>query len=210
MSVQIRTIVVGELEVNCYICFDETLEAIVVDPGSEPEKIIDFLKSKNLVVKYIVNTHGHYDHIGGNTELKDFSKAPILIHKNDADFLTDSDKNLSSFLDQDFTSYPPDKFLNENDELLFGNNNKFKIIETPGHTLGCICLLLNNEFLFTGDTLFVSAIGRTDLAHSSDAAMQKSLKKFLVLNPKLKIYPGHGTSGVLAEEFSKNPFLKSL
>lgn len=208
MDINIKTLTVGDLDENCYICWDESLEAIVIDPGAEPDKIIDFIKKNQLKIKYIINTHGHADHISANDSIKNFSpNTQILIHKNDADFLSDPLKNLSFIVNQYSSFYKPDIILDGDSVINFSNNNKMTVIETPGHTPGSICLLLNNKYLFSGDTLFFCSIGRTDLPHSLENEMQKSLAKLKTLDKNIKVFPGHGRETSIGYELANNYFL---
>ena len=158
---QIKKLIVGVIETNCYILSNTTTNnCIIIDPGGEFEIIDNFLIQNKLIPKYIINTHGHSDHILANNELKDKYNCAILIHKNDAEMLENSNLNLSFFSNINFTSYKADKLLTEND-IIECNGIKLKVIHTPGHTPGGICLLTNN-YLFSGDTLFHNSIGRTD------------------------------------------------
>jgi glyoxylase-like metal-dependent hydrolase (beta-lactamase superfamily II) len=209
-NLHIKNFVVGELETNCYIIWDEKYidEAVIIDPGAEPKILLDFIKMKNLEIKYIINTHGHADHIAANNYIKDaFLNAKILINEKDNDSLTDPDKNLSSWFSSKVITYKADDFLKEGDILKFGNENEFKIIETPGHKIGSICLLLNDKYLFSGDTLFAGSIGRTDFPDSSLKDMNISLKKLMLLNKNIIVYPGHGLATTIKDELSKNPWL---
>lgn len=199
---KIKKFVLGSLETNCYIIWNEiSLEAVIIDPA------VPFEIDKNLKVKYIINTHGHADHILGNNYFKDlFPTAKLVIHQNDADFLLDNNKNLSVFFGQNVTSYPSDLFVKEGDVLIFGEH-QLKIIETPGHTMGSICLILDEVAIFTGDTLFCGSIGRTDFPHASSKAMMASLEKLKGLAENLKVYAGHGPDTTIGFEVKTNPFL---
>jgi glyoxylase-like metal-dependent hydrolase (beta-lactamase superfamily II) len=198
----LKRFVVGELDTNCYlIACEESKKAVVVDPGSEGEAdlVLDILKKKDFMLKYIINTHGHGDHIGGNRELKSLTSAKILIHELDAEMLVDAKKNLSFLIGKELISPPADQFLKEGDEITFGSL-KLKIIHTPGHTPGGICLVLD-DIVFTGDTLFAGGIGRTDLPGGSYDDIQKSIKdKLLKLGDDKIIYPGHGPSSTIGKE----------
>jgi glyoxylase-like metal-dependent hydrolase (beta-lactamase superfamily II) len=198
----LKRFVVGRLDANCYlIACEESKKAVVVDPGSEGEAdlVLDILKKKDFMLKYIINTHGHSDHIGGNRELKSLTSAKILIHELDAEMLVDAKKNLSFLIGKELISPPADQFLKEGDEITFGSL-KLKIIHTPGHTPGGICLVLD-DIVFTGDTLFAGGIGRTDLPGGSYDDIQKSIKdKLLKLGDDKIIYPGHGPSSTIGKE----------
>ena len=194
----IETIEVGELETNCYIAYDpQSKEAIVIDPGDESGKILDLLGEKRLIPLYIVITHGHPDHTGGAEEIHKATGAKILIHEEDAKVFNTP----SAWLKYLFSSkIHIDKELKEGDVIKFGGIS-FAVIHTPGHSKGSMCLYSKEEkALFSGDTLFYDAVGRTDLPWSSEADMKASLKKLLELPPETKVLPGHGWSSTIGQE----------
>ncbi len=205
----LKRLVVGELETNCYlIACKRTKKAVVIDPGGEEEVdlVLNFLQENNFDLKYIINTHGHIDHIAGNNLLKAKTEALLLIHRLDADMLVDANKNFSSFVGKEICSPPADKLLEEGDEISLGTLNLI-VIHTPGHTPGGISLVLNN-IVFTGDTLFAGGIGRTDLPGGSYQDLIKSInEKLLILGDDKIIYPGHGPDSTIGEERKTNPYL---
>ena len=207
----LKRLVIGALETNCYlIACVKTKKAAVIDPGGEEgtDLILNLLQKNNFNLKYIINTHGHIDHIAGNNSLKAKTEALLLIHRLDADMLVDANKNFSSLMGKEICSPPADKFLEEGDEITLGIL-KLTVIHTPGHTPGGISLVLNN-IVFTGDTLFAESIGRTDLPGGSYQDLQKSIKeKLLVLSDDTIIYPGHGPDSTIGEERRKNPYIKN-
>lgn len=188
---KIHVLVVGPIETNCYIVEDEAgREAVIIDPGGEAEKIIGFLEKHPLKIRAIVITHGHFDHIGANQELKNKLKIPILMHESDLFGLAMGD------------SPPPDRFLKDKDGFEVGGL-KFEVIHNPGHTPGGISLYCKKEkVLFSGDTLFAGDYGRTDLPYSSEEDMAVSLKKLLKLPPDTKVYPGHGRPTTIGAELN--------
>jgi len=207
-----KRLVVGMLETNCYLIGSKSSkEAAVIDPGGEEEEvnlILNLLQENNFDLKYIINTHGHIDHIAGNKALKAKTKALLLIHKLDAHMLIDTNKNFSIFTGKEICSPPADRFLEEGDEIILGSL-KLTVIHTPGHTSGGICLILNN-IVFTGDTLFAGGVGRTDLPGVSYQDLQKSIKeKLLKLSDDKVVYPGHGPSSTIGGERRTNPYLKN-
>ena len=207
----LKRLVVGLLETNCYlISCEKTKEAAVIDPGGEEaaDLILNLLQKNNFNLKYIINTHGHIDHIIGNNLLKVKTEALLLIHRLDADMLIDGNKNISSFMGKEICSPHADKLLEEGDEISLGTL-KLKFIHTPGHTPGGISLVVDN-IVFTGDTLFAGGIGRTDLPGGSYQDLQKSIKeKLLVLSDDKIIYPGHGPDSTIGEERRTNLYLKN-
>ena len=190
-----------EIFTNVYIIQDEvTKETMVVDPGGEVDKIIQMLDILNANLKYIYLTHCHGDHIGGVSELQRKKGGKILIHRFDADGLTNPDISLTNYLGID-ASFEPDSRLNDGDFLHLGNL-EFNVIHTPGHTKGGTSLYCEKEgFLISGDTLFRGTWGRTDLPTGSlEDIMNSITKKLLVLPGKTIVYPGHGKSTMIREE----------
>jgi glyoxylase-like metal-dependent hydrolase (beta-lactamase superfamily II) len=204
---KIITIPVGMLQANCYIVNDErSPEALVIDPGAEGSKIQKELEQRGLQIKYMVNTHGHNDHIGANRFLKEATGAPLLIHEADAAMLTDPNLNLSVEFGLKYDKPAADRLLHDGDELEMGNL-KFKILHTPGHTPGGICLVTEGV-CFSGDTLFDGSIGRTDLPGGSFKEIIGSIgSKLLTLDDNTIVYPGHGPQTTIGREKNSNPYL---
>ncbi|MDK2823139.1 MAG: hydroxyacylglutathione hydrolase [Clostridia bacterium] len=207
---KIKILTVGPIETNCYIVVcPQTKEAVIIDPGDEGGKIVEAISSLDINVKYIINTHGHHDHIQANKEVKEATNAQILIHASDAQMLTNPLKNLSHYLGLKTTEPAADRQLQDGDSIEFGNI-VFKVLHTPGHTPGCICLYNEAEKIcFTGDTLFNGSVGRTDLPGGNYKTLMNSLREKLVNLPNdVVIYPGHGPKSTIREEKAINPFLK--
>jgi hydroxyacylglutathione hydrolase len=199
----IKTFIVGALSTNCYVAnCNETQKAIVIDPGldysSETQPISNYITEKALKVEFIVNTHGHPDHIRGDSMFKKKYRVPICIHRKDADLIRDPETNIP----------PANVLLKDEDTLSFGAET-LKVMHTPGHTLGGVSLV-GEDFVFTGDTLFAGSIGRTDFQGGSDSDMRLSLKKLLSLPDSFVVYPGHGARSTIGEERRANPFLQWL
>lgn len=186
---KIHTVVVGPIRTNCYLIEDKaSKKTIILDPGDEAEKILNEIKKNKLEPIYIVNTHGHFDHVTGNPKLKAKLNIPILAHPLDAQITAAT------------ISLPVDRLLAEGD-LVKAGKLTFTVIHTPGHTPGGICLYSQEEkILFSGDTLFYGTYGRTDLPYSSEEEMQKSLKKLLQLPSETKVYPGHDRPTTIGQE----------
>ena len=190
-----------ELYTNVYIIQDEkTKETMVVDPGAEVDKIIEMLDILKAKLKYIYLTHCHGDHIGGVSELQKRKGGKILIHRFDAEGLTNPDISLTNFLGID-ASFEPDSRLNDKDLLHLGNV-ELRVIHTPGHTKGGTCLYCSKEgFLISGDTLFRGTWGRTDLPTGSiDDIMNSITDKLMKLPDNTIVYPGHGKATLIKEE----------
>ncbi len=190
----IKRFTVGWLSTNCYVVgCEETKEAVLIDPAverkREAEEILDFIKQNSFHIKYIINTHGHPDHIAGNAIMKKATGAPILIHEDDA------------------VRVYADRKLRDGDVLQEGSF-KLVVLHTPGHTKGGISLL-GDKVVFTGDTLFPGSIGRTDFLGGSFEELIRSIKtKLLPLPDNFKVYPGHESSTTIGEEKKHNPFLQ--
>ena len=204
---KVKKVVVGIFEANCYILWDEKdKEAIVVDPGEEGERIIEVIRKDSLKIRSIVNTHTHIDHIGANDFLREKTEAPLLAHSADVFLLQNAELNLSALTGKDRSFGLPDRVLEEGDEIRVGGFS-LRILHTPGHTPGGICLYGDNK-LFSGDTLFAGGIGRTDLAAGDLRELQKSIKdKILTLPDEVVVYPGHGPSTTVGKERRYNFFI---
>ena len=204
-----KTVVVGALETNCYLVYcPETLEAGIVDPGADPERIFAAVAELELKPVVILNTHGHVDHIGANREMKNKYRIPLRIHKADAPLLTKmqtQDVELSLLLGAE-ESPPPDAYLKEGEAVTVGRGT-LTVIHTPGHSPGSVSLLADS-FLLSGDTLFFGGVGRTDLPGGSFKSLEDSIKrKLLTLRDDLLVLPGHGPHTTIGQEKETNPFV---
>lgn len=206
---RIVTLEVGSLGTNCYIIFDETTrEAAVIDPGGSVAAITAAIGNEKLTVKYIINTHGHADHVLGNMRVKEATGAQILIHEADAGMLTNGQRNLSAFIGGSVSCGPADTLLKEGDVIRIAAGLELTVIHTPGHTPGGICLLTDNV-LFSGDTLFAESIGRTDFPGGSYNQLITNIKeKLLALDDAVKVLPGHGPETSIGWERKMNPFIQ--
>ena len=204
----IRIMEVGPLGTNCYLlACPGSKEAVVVDPGGDGERILSAIEKMGMELRYIINTHGHHDHIGANRKLKESTKAELLIHKEDGEMLTSPKRNFSLMMGEENTGPAADRFLAEGDMVKFGNC-ELQVLHLPGHTRGGIGLYAQKEaLLFSGDTLFYGSIGRTDLPGSDYQEMMRSLQRLMLLPDETVVYPGHGPKTSIAQEKRINPFI---
>lgn len=200
-------LVVGVFQTNCYLVgCPETKEAMVLDPGGEVLPILERARALGLTIQSVVNTHGHYDHIVGNAELVRRTGAELLIHEQDAPRLYAPEYDFSLLLGLRRERSEPTRLLRAGDTVGVGTLS-FRVLHTPGHTPGSICLL-GHGALFSGDTLFHLGVGRTDLPGGDMEALMRSLEEVLFpLDDDLIVYPGHGPETTLGYEKQHNPFL---
>jgi len=191
----IKCLSVGANATNCYLVISDDNSGLIIDPGADGERIIEKVKEYRLKVQNIILTHGHFDHLGGVDFLRKNLQVDVLIHSQDQEYLVDPQKNLSVFIGRAISTEPADGVLDEME--LKG----FKVIHTPGHTPGGICLYNKEEkVLFSGDTIFCQGVGRTDFPGSSQHSLIKSIRdKILVLPDDVTVYPGHGPTTTIKE-----------
>lgn len=206
-KVIIKGMPVGPIMANCFIIgCEETKLAAVIDPGDESSEILKSLAEDKLSLQYIINTHGHFDHVGANSKLKEVTGAEILIHTKDAPMLSKLSITAAAFGLRAENSPPPDRELNDGDVISFGKVT-LKVIHTPGHTPGGISILADGH-LFSGDTLFAGSIGRTDLPGGDYETLISTIrKKLFVLEDKVIVHPGHGPDTRIGDEKVFNPFV---
>lgn len=199
---------VGNLGTNCYIVYcEQTKKAGVIDPGGSAASIIAEIHRANLEVEYIINTHGHADHIAANDAVQKATGAKVLIHHSDANMLTSAQANLSMYIGGAIVCQEADRLLSHNDAITIGTI-EFKVLHTPGHTQGGICLLAD-KVLIAGDTLFAESIGRTDFPGGSYSELINGIKEHLmILDDDVKVLPGHGPSTTIGTERKLNPFIQ--
>lgn len=198
---KIKLFKTGPIRTNTYLIWDElSKEAVVIDPAGGVKEITSTVRRYGLKVKFIINTHGHFDHILVNKQLQQKLDAQILIHKDEKDFLSDNLKNHAQESGFEVEKAKPAKLLRGGNVIWIGKI-KLKVIDTPGHSKGDICLYEHKEkVLFSGDTLFHGCIGRTDLPESNSSKLELSLKKLAKLPSDTKVYPGHGWSTTIGNE----------
>ena len=198
---------VGPLQVNCFVvACQRTREAMVIDPGEDGPRILQIAESNGYQVKQIVNTHGHFDHVGANQPVKDATGAVLMTHEADLPLLQNARNHAQAYGLTVSPSPDPDKFLDEGDVFSVGEQS-FSIFHVPGHSPGSICLLSDGH-LFVGDVLFAGSIGRTDLPGGDfDALVEGVREKLFRLPAETIVHPGHGSDTTIGREKQMNPFV---
>ncbi len=195
----IEQLTVGFLETNCYIVHDKkTGKGAVVDPGDEPEQILERVTSLDISLKWIINTHGHIDHIGGNKPIKEATGAKIVVHRADAPMLMDGKINGAELFEIPFEPTKPDVLITTESTFNIGSLS-FQIFHTPGHSPGSISFY-GYEILLSGDLLFRGGVGRWDLPGGSKVQLMSSLQTIMTLPGGTIVYPGHGDLTNVTEE----------
>jgi hydroxyacylglutathione hydrolase len=205
----IETLVVGPLAVNCYIVGCETTrEAVVIDPGDDANDILAALQQHQLTLKRIINTHAHFDHLGGVQPLKDATGAGFYLHEADLPLVRNYPQQAAYFGLRVGPAPQVDGYLSEGDEILFGNE-KLRVLHTPGHSPGGVSFA-GNGVVFVGDELFLGSIGRTDLPGGNYEVLINAVRtKLFPLGDDVVVYPGHGPATTIGRERLHNPFFSS-
>jgi glyoxylase-like metal-dependent hydrolase (beta-lactamase superfamily II) len=204
----VDTLIVGDLEMNCYLFGSvATHEAVIIDPGADADFIMEAVRERKAVVKAIILTHGHFDHIGALEEVRKEYACPVMIHRDDADALTNPMINLSALTGEPIDCAAAERILNGGDRIDVGDVT-LEVIHTPGHTRGGICLKCGSV-LFAGDVLFNSGIGRTDLPGGSHHQLERSIMdKLYTLPDDTLVLPGHGEATTVGYEKQTNPYVR--
>lgn len=208
MNMTIKNVVVGEFQVNCFVVFGDSKEAIVIDPGFDAASILALLDSEALTPVAYLLTHGHMDHISALAELYEARPAPIGIHDADLEWAFNETNQILPVYPT--PSRPPEivRRFEDGDEFEDGGL-AYRVISTPGHTPGGVCFhFYNNNTIFTGDTLFAGSVGRTDLPGGDSRVLKASLDKLASLAESIKVYPGHGPATSIGREKKSNFFMQ--
>jgi len=204
---QMHVFRVGSLSTNCYLLWDDDREALLIDAGGGAGEILRYINQHDLRLRYLVNTHGHHDHIAANDAIVTATGAKLLIHTADASWLSDIKLNLAGLLAQSYNPRAADILLGDGEKITC-SSIALQVIHTPGHTPGGVCLLCEG-MLFSGDTLFAGSIGRSDLVGGDSELLLSSIQeRLLLLDDTLQVYPGHGPATVLGEEKRSNPYIQ--
>jgi len=204
----IKKLPVGPIMANCFILgCEETRKAAVIDPGDETDKILLSLASEQLTVEQIINTHCHFDHAGGNKKMKDATGAPLVLHALEIPVLENLESSAARWGLAMEASPAPDRTVADGDTITFGNIT-LKVIHTPGHSPGGICLQAG-DVLFAGDTLFAGSIGRTDFPGGDHQTLLSSIReKLFSMDDDVRVYCGHGPETTIGVEKRTNPFVQ--
>ncbi len=205
----IKKFIVGPLENNCFIVADErSKECFIVDPGDEPDRILDFVNENDFRIKYIICTHAHFDHVGAVSDIKKATGAKIVIHADDLEIYRRTREQGSSWGFELDEQPEPDMFVSEGDRIEIGEL-RFEIFHTPGHSPGGICIY-GEGILITGDTLFAGSVGRTDLYGGDVEELRQSFRRLMSLSDGIKVLPGHGAETTIGKEKESNFFSMEL
>ena len=209
---EVKEFVCNMLQENCYVVNDETGEAVVIDCGAyfedEREAIVEYIKNKELTVKHLLCTHGHFDHCFGNDTIwREFGVKPEVSAEDE--WLMDIGRQMRQMMGADYQrEVPPVGRKFKGDEVITFGNHQLKVMETPGHTPGGVCFYCESEkVVFTGDTLFHQSIGRTDFERGSYTQIMESLKMLAKLPTETTVYCGHGPQTTIGTELRCNPYL---
>jgi hydroxyacylglutathione hydrolase len=207
----IKSFVFNPFSENTYIVFDESKEAVIIDPGcyeqKEQRELLQYITNQQLCVKYLLNTHGHIDHVLGNDFVKENFKVPLFIHRQEEKVLLAVKTYASNYGFAKYKETTPDQYLAEGDLIAFGNT-QWKVLFVPGHSPGHIAFYDEKEkVIFSGDVLFEQSIGRTDLPGGDFNSLIESIqKKLFVLPDEVVVYAGHGSPTQIGKEKITNPY----
>jgi len=193
--------------VNCYLLScNQTKKAVLIDPGAGSAMLSKWLKEKDCDITHIILTHGHYDHIGAVEDLKNELNAQVAIHQDDAEMLTNPAKNLSCYMGREVVTSAADMLLQDQQELVIGEM-RIRILHTPGHSPGSICLL-TEDGLLSGDTLFNGSVGRTDFPGGDMTQLLQCIQtKLMNLADETRVFPGHESDTTIGREKASNPYV---
>ncbi|MGI6176463.1 MAG: MBL fold metallo-hydrolase [Christensenellales bacterium] len=205
---QVQTAAVGPIQANCYIVYQkDQAECVLIDPGGDADQLTSLLDKLGVSPTYILLTHGHFDHLGAVAQLAERYGAKVAIHEAEAHALTNGRASLADIAGvRQKKGKAADRLLQDGD-VMDTAGMRIEVLHTPGHSKGSVCYLIE-DCMFSGDTLFRSTIGRTDLPGSDQGEMAESLSKIRALGKDYRVFPGHMEPSMLSEEINSNPYLK--
>lgn len=207
---KVKTLVVGSFSVNCYIVYGDDARAMVIDPGDDATLIADLIRKQNLQVTAYLITHGHMDHVSALAELTELFPAPVGIHPSDAKWAFIPSNAMPPYYNAPRRPKTEQHALAD-DQRWNQLDTECRVITTPGHSAGCVCFYFPKAgMIFTGDTLFASSVGRTDLPGGDEDLLAQSLKRLVNLPGNTVVFPGHGPKSTIAQEKQTNPFLRNV
>lgn len=204
-------LVVGPISCNCYIAGDpDTREAVVIDPGGDVQQIFAVLQKHNLTVVKIVATHAHFDHVLAAEELKALTGAQFVLHHSDQQILDHMQERVAALFGIQLPPPPKvDGHVADGDEIVAGET-RMEVLHTPGHSPGSVSLVVPDQLVFSGDTLFAGSVGRFDLPGGDGDLEMRSIRERLIPLGDLAVYPGHGPPTTIGREKLHNPFLQDF
>lgn len=206
MEIQVKP--VGMIQANCYIVSSDSKNAFIIDPGGDAKQLLNNLKQHDLTLKMILLTHGHHDHIAAVWDILEECPVPVYVHSGDKEMLEDIQISLCSMVPVYFHYKTGVEYQTVKDgDKLEMDDLKIEVLHTPGHTKGSCCFVVNQQVMFTGDTLFQGDIGRCDLYGGDYTVMKQSLARLAVLETDYRVYPGHGPATTLLNQKATNPYL---
>jgi len=211
-KISIQQIPAGPFQVLTYlVACPRTRHSVIIDPAGDEDKLLSLIQTERLRVKYILNTHGHADHVLGNPKLKDVLKIPVCMHEDENRFFSRPEVREESSRELGLPPPDPADITLKDGDILEAGTLKIRVIHTPGHTPGSVCYYVDGN-LFSGDTLFVGAAGRTDLIGGSLEALIESIEKKLMVLPKeTRVWPGHdygeSPTSTIGREMAENPYI---